>query len=168
MEMKNELGYYNIEMEKSLPYATINAIECNRRLNTIGNHSSDTSNKHVAYNSCFNIVGESDNNPFRVFVTEKTWKAVRSKVSPIFLDSDLMFNAFQRLGFLFENEINLSGISYVDKVDHINEYMRDYTMDSIVSIYNDQYSAIEHNYNRFHSEDLKNIFVNHIRDKLKI
>ena len=167
-EMTKTLGFYNPVMEQTLPYITSNAEKCNQELNTINDHSSDISNKHIAYNSYFNIVGESDNDPNKVFITEKTWKAIRSKVVPVFLNSDYMFNAMSTLGFTVVNEINISGVNFVDKVSHINKYMKDCTIDDISKLYAKQYTNVNNNFEHFYSSALKNIFVTYIRDKLKI
>lgn len=166
-EMKKTLDYYDKTIEESLPYETENSILCNKQLNTFDDLTNDHSNRHIAYDSCFNITGETDIEEGYVFVTEKTWKAVRSYVIPIFLESSDTFNSLKELGFDFENEINIK-TDFMSKINHIEECMIKYTLEDSIKYHKSQISIIKSNMNRFYDDKLKNIFISHIKDKLKL
>ena len=167
-DMYNAIGKYDKSIEAGLPFATANTLECNIKLNTIGSRTNDHSNKHIAYNSYFNVTGETNITPGRVFLTEKTWKAVRSNVIPIFLESSSTFNALERLSFSFDNIINIKTDDYLSKVNHINQCMGAMSISGAKSFYDTQIPRIEQNVSRFYDTNLAKLFKDHICDKLKI
>lgn len=167
-DMRKTIGIYDKTIEGGLPFITHNAYECNKKLNTIGSLTNDHSNKHIAYNSYFNIIGETDNTVGRVFLTEKTWKAVRSGVLPIFMEYGNAFDALERIGFDFENEINIKNVNYIDKVSHIKKCMDTNVMNNAKMIYNNTLHQIENNIKRFSDDNLINLFTKHIRNKLNV
>jgi len=166
-EMKKWLGKEDKTIEESIPYESENSILCNQQLNTFDDLTNDHSNRHIAYDSCFNITGETDIEKGYVFVTEKTWKAVRSSVIPIFLESSDTFDSLSELGFNFENEINIK-TDFMSKINHIEECMVKYTLEDSIKYHRSHMSVIKINMSRFYDDKLKNIFVSHIKDKLKL
>lgn len=167
-DMNEVIGTYDNSIEQGLPFITQNALICNQESNTVGNLTNDHSNKHIAYNSYFNITGETDNTSGRVFLTEKTWKAVRSGVIPLFLESGSIFGALEKVGFNFENEINIKDVNFIDKVVHIKKCMQTYDMHKSYKLYNNELPNIKKNKERFYDIELQNIFINHVRRKLNL
>lgn len=167
-DMQNTIGVYDTTIEQGLPFITHNAQVCNDQLRTTKSYTNDHSNKHIAYNACFNITGETDIESNNVFLTEKTWKAVRSGVIPIFLESDSTFDALERIGFNFENEINIKNVGYLKKLTHTSACMKTYNMDKSNEVYSKLLPQINKNIERFYSNSLINIFTEQIRDKLKV
>lgn len=167
-DMREAIGTYDNSIEQGLPFITQNALICNKELNTVGSLTNDHSNKHIAYNSYFNITGETDNTFGRVFLTEKTWKAIRSGVIPIFLESCSTFDALERIGFNFDNAVNIKAVSYLDKIEHIRKCMSELSMQDSKNIYSAELQYIKQNQAMFYDTKLLNIFRNHIRDKLAV
>ena len=167
-DMRSTIGNINKTIEQDLPFITHNARICNEQLNTTNSYINDHSNKHIAYDSYFNITGETNIEPNKVFLTEKTWKAVRSGVIPIFLESNSTFNALAKIGFKFDNEINAKNLSYIGKIDHIKKYMKNLSIDKSCNIYTKELPNIKKNIEWFNSNALNSIFTSHIRSKLNL
>lgn len=167
-EMHATIGSYNNTVEADLPFITNNALLCNNKLNTLRSLTNDHSDKHIAYNSYFNITGETDNTPDKVFLTEKTWKAVRSGVMPVFLEAGDIFTSLEHLGFKFDNAINIKNVEYLNKIEHIRKCMSELSMQDSKNIYASELSNIKQNRDMFYDDKILNIFKNHIRDKLAV
>jgi len=165
--MKHIIGKYDTEIEKNIPFATPSASTCNEINNTLNKKIIDNTNQHTAYNSYINVVGESDISIGKVFLTEKTWKAVRSRCIPVFFDP--AFNVvLKKVGFNFDNEVNAVKLNYLNKIEHLNNFMSTRTLLDVEKIYTSQQSTIEQNVNYFYSDALKKMFAQHLRDKLKL
>jgi len=165
-DMLTTIGDYYPEIEETLPFITDNAHKCNLQLNTLGDLINDHSNKHIAYNAYFNVTGETDNTPGKIFVTEKTWKAVRSGTLPIFLDID-SFDYMAKLGFNFENEINIKK-TYLDKVRHLKDCFKNISMLDAKDVYQRNLSTVKENIKLYHSNHLLNKFIDQIYAKLDL
>lgn len=165
VNMKTVIGSYDKTIEEGLPFITNNALLCNKQLTHPTDH---LNNKHIAYNAYFNITGESNIVPNKVFLTEKTWKAVFSGVVPIFLESNSTFDALERIGFEFVNAVNIKNVGYLGKIAHINACVKTYDMHKTNRFYSKLLPQINKNIERFYSNALINIFTEHIRDKLKV
>jgi len=165
-DMMNILGVYDKNIECTIPFATKNAVICNNLNNTTDKESIDFTNKHVAYESCINVVGESDITQNKVFVSEKTWKSIRSGCIPVFFNPQ--FNeVLNKLGFDTSNKFNTK-LTYLDKIQHIKSFMSTDTLSSVIKDYNAQVKTVIHNVDYFYSDKLKNLFIRHLRDKLHL
>jgi hypothetical protein len=170
VDMKSVLGHYDNAVEKVLPFETHNSFVSNCKLgphNEVMPNDINT-NAHIAYDSYFNVTGESILTAGKVFLTEKTWKAVRSAVIPVFLETNDIFNSFERLGFKFDNAVNIKAVSYLDKIEHIRKCMSELSMQDSKNIYSSELQYIKQNQAMFYDTKLLNIFRNHVRDKLAV
>ena len=125
----------------------------------------DWTNEHPAYASMFNILGESVCDDEQVFYTEKTWKAIRSRCLHINLGCQKANYYFRKLGFITDHDVDLS---LIDKVKWIKENMQKWSWEQSQDIYCRHADAIEHNYHRFYSEDLKDFFASYLKEKLQL
>ena len=164
-DMEDMLGYYEGDIERTIPFITNNANAYN---NSIGKTSFiDFTNKHIAYASYVNVVGESDITAGKVFLTEKTWKAVRSGCIPVFFNPEYNI-ILKQVGFNFDNEINTIKSNYLDKINHLDNFMSSHSLDDVKKLHTSQRNAIKSNVDYFYSKDLKKLFNDHLRDKLNI
>jgi hypothetical protein len=125
----------------------------------------DWTNAHPAYASMFNILGESVCDDEQVFYTEKTWKAIRSRCLHINLGCQKANYYFRKLGFATDHDVDLS---LIDKVKWIKDNMQKWSWEQSQDIYYRHVDVIEHNYHRFYSKDLKDLFANYVKEKLQL
>ena len=82
---------------------------------------------------------------------------------------DPAFNVvLKKVGFNFDNEVNAVKLNYLNKIEHLNNFMSTRTLLDVEKIYTSQQSTIEQNVNYFYSDALKKMFAQHLRDKLKL
>lgn len=125
----------------------------------------DWSNAHPAYASIFNITGESTCEDYQVFLTEKTWKSIRSQCLTINLGSQYTNHYLQRLGFDTTQDVDLP---LKDKVQWICDKMATLTLSEAQDQLENCRDLIVHNYERFYSQDLINLFRDYLKDRLDI
>jgi len=125
----------------------------------------DYHNQHPAYNACFNITGESSCDENQIFITEKTWKTIRSYCMPLLLGNPGTSAALAKLGF--EIKYN-NDSSIIAAVDNIVDCMKSWDSDTVQDIYHANQELLTYNYNRFYSTDLKLLFKNYIQQRLEI
>ena len=153
VDLMSDLPFYHAHAKDNFSSPGINSFEV------------DWTNKHPAYASMFNILGESVCDDEQVFYSEKTWKAIRSRCIHVNLGCQKANYYFRKLGFITDYDVDLP---LIDKVKWIKENMQKWSWEQSLDIYNGYTDAIEHNYHRFYSESLKDLFANYLKEKLKL
>lgn len=168
--MKSNLGYIDKSIENFAPFmskALVNDHLHNR--NRDGMHGTNQiNNSHLAYSACFNIPGETSMASKEGFLTEKTWKSITAGSLPLYYETPEYGTILERLGFRVHNEINAKGLKFEDKINHIVKCMQTYSFDDIHDIYQHHIDDTHHNIETFYSIELKELFTNHVMDKLKL
>lgn len=153
------------DLSADLPFFHAHALDPFARSLPADRSRVDWSNAHEAYRAVYNITGESTCEDQQIFFTEKTWKSIRSRCLTINLGSGHANQYLSRLGFLTDHDIDLP---LPDKVKWISERMATMTMTDALDQYQRYQHVIEHNFQRFYSEDLLRLFRGYLRDRLKI
>jgi hypothetical protein len=168
--MKSNLGYIDKSIENFAPFtsnALVNDPLHTRFVNDV-NTNNDSNNSHLAYSACFNIPGETSMDAKNGFITEKTWKAITAGSLPLYYETPEYGTILERLGFRVHNEINVKDLEFDDKINHIVKCMQTYSFDDIHDIYQHHIDDTHHNIETFYSTELKELFTNHVMDKLKL
>jgi hypothetical protein len=156
-----------VDLLANVPYASAPAMD-DYYNNARGNvNEVDYTNRHNAYASMINITGESDTNSEQVFLSEKTWKPLRSGCLTMTLGNDQTVTTLKRLGFAVPELVDPE-LPLIEKIHYIADKMSLWTYDDCCTIYNDNRREIDHNQSWFYSSDLKQQFVNQIKHKLEI
>jgi hypothetical protein len=130
-------------------------------------NSADYTNQHPAYSAMFNITGESNTHPDQVFLSEKTWKAIRSRCLTMSLGNNGTVDCLQRLGFELPREVDPE-LSLLEKIQFIVHRMQSWDIEKCSIIYKKHINTINHNVDRFAGPELKTFFTNQIKEKLAI
>ena len=120
-------------------------------------------NQHPAYNAVFNINGESSNQDDVIFLTEKTYKAIRSQCMLLTLGNPGTKQALTRLGFDLPWDKDLP---LIEKINWLTDLIKNNTIQDCQAIYRVNLPCIEHNYHRFYSDELRKIFRDHVCEQL--
>jgi len=131
------------------------------------NYHVDFTNQHNAYAAMINITGESNTDPDHVFLSEKTWKPIRSRCLTMSLGNDQTVTILNKLGFHIPESVDPE-LPLMEKISDIVQKMSLWSFDDCCTIYNAHSEALEHNQNWFYSQALKQQFVNQIKIKLEI
>jgi len=127
----------------------------------------DFTNQHNAYSAMINITGESNIDADHVFLSEKTWKPIRSGCLTMTLGNNQTVTMLNRLGFEIPDSVDPE-LPLMEKIHYIADKMSSWTYDDCCTIYNDNRREIDHNQSWFYSSELKHQFVNQIKHKLEI
>jgi hypothetical protein len=168
--MKSNLGYVDKSIENFAPFmskALVNHDLHTRFVDGIVS-SNKSNNSHLAYSACFNIPGETSIDAKEGFITEKTWKVITAGSLPLYYETPEYGTILERLGFRVHNEINVKDLKFDDKINHIIKCMQTYSFDDIHDIYQHHIDDTHHNIETFYSTELKELFTNHVMDKLKL
>jgi hypothetical protein len=172
--MKSNLGYIDKSIENVAPFmskALVNNHLHDRFIDIDGVNNwlgCSCNNSHLAYSACFNIPGETSMDAKEGFITEKTWKAITAGSLPLYYESPEHGTILERLGFRVHNEINVKDLKFDDKINHIVRCMQTYSFDDIHDIYQHHIDDTHHNIETFYSTELKELFANHVMDKLEL
>ena len=126
----------------------------------------DYSNRHPAYQAIINITGESGFEPDQVFITEKTWKPIRSKCLIINYGNAHTVDVLKRFGFQSNQLLNQND-NIVNQAEMIADQMQLYSYEDCCKIYQHSSEILQHNMERFYGDDVVNMFVTHIENQLK-
>ena len=127
----------------------------------------DFTNQHNAYLAMINITGESNIDTNHVFLSEKTWKPIRSRCLTMCLGNDHSVSVLNKLGFHIPESVDPE-LPLMEKISNIVQKMSLWSFDDCCTIYNDHCESLEHNQRWFYSNTLKQQFVDQIKLKLEI
>jgi len=173
----NQLGFIKSQMAKTLghtidlmadiPFISQSALDEYQEIfkQYPENSSGDHTNQHLAYSAMINITGESNTDADQVFITEKTWKAIRSRCLTMTLGNDGTVSALNKLGFELPGEVDPE-LPLLEKIEFIVDRIKLWDIEYCSIMYKKHIDSIEHNYDRFCSQALKNVFVDQIKEKL--
>jgi hypothetical protein len=132
--------------------------------NDVGN-GGDHNINHPAYSAVFNITGETSVESDQIFVSEKTWKPIRSMSLPLCLGNPNTNAMLQRWGFETGHDQDLP---LLEKIHWISGLMRDWDHAECLKFYNHHEDVVKHNYYRLHDAGLLKQFRDYILSRLKL
>jgi hypothetical protein len=136
----------------NVPYTTKNATQTDEFF-----RKNDHTNKHNAYDCLFHLAGETDCSSDTVWLSEKTWKSIRSKCLTINYGDSGVPTCLQKLGFHVDTRYDPS-LEWFNKAEWIRDFFAEHDYDQCKKIYIDNYLDICYNFEYFNSETLKNVF----------
>lgn len=159
----------NIDVLTDLPYRSISADDSDDLLSfykssSVDQQIADYTNKHNAFNSMFNITGESNFDNDIVFFSEKTWKPIQSRCIMLNLGNPGATKCLQQLGFNINKDLD-PDLSVIEKIDHISNLMSKLTQADCQEIYQINSEMLDYNYQLFYSNTLLEYFVNYIHEQ---
>ena len=155
-----------IDITVDLPFASTMAKDRYYKSLTRNSTVVDYSNRHPAYQAMINITGESGFESDQVFITEKTWKPIRSKCLTITYGNEHTVDVLKRFGFQ-SNQLLDQDDNIVNKAQMIADQMQSYSYEDCCKIYQHSSKILQHNMERFYGDDVVNMFVTHIENQLK-
>jgi hypothetical protein len=162
---KKYLGF-EVDLYQDLPYCNQDVYDKFVEIfeQNAGN-GGDHSIQHPAYSAIFNITGETNADADQVFVSEKTWKPIRSMSLPLCLGNPQTNAMLQRWGFETGHDQDLP---VLEKIQWISNIMQHWDYAECLKFYNQHKDIVKHNYHRFHDNSLLNQFREYILPGLKL
>lgn len=159
--------YHACDLFLDVPFATPNAQDPTFGINAQVPfwNAGDHTNRHNAYNSYFYITGESSDKDHIVFLSEKTWKSFRSQCLTITYGNPSTNRALKMLGFSQDHDIDAE---CVIKAEWISRAMKSWNSHQCRELYHSNLAAIDHNFNRFYSQDIRHLFAKHVKCQLEL
>jgi hypothetical protein len=162
---KQYLGYAT-DLYQDIPYYSIGSQDkfVDIFANDAGN-GGDHNIDHPAYSAVFNITGETSVESDQIFISEKTWKPIRSMNLPLCLGNPNTNSMLQRWGFETGHDRDLP---FLEKIQWISTIMRDWDYAECLKFYNHHEDIVKHNYHRLHDAGLLKQFRDYILPRLKL
>jgi hypothetical protein len=155
-----------IDITVDLPFASIMAKDRYYKSLVCNPTIVDYSNQHPAYQAMINITGESGFESDQVFLTEKTWKPIRSKCLIINYGNEQTVDVLKRFGFHTNQLLDLDD-NIINKAQTIANQMQLHSYENCCKIYKDSSEILQNNLERFYGNDVVSMFVTHIENQLK-
>jgi hypothetical protein len=159
--------YTVVDLTSDIPYYTALGIDldyaehCRQNFYSPGDHT----NQHNAYSAYFYITGESNDNDNLIFLSEKTWKSFRSYCLPIMYGNIGSKRALEQLGFCLDYDMDENCLT---KASWIADCMHNWDLDYCENFYKQNIKIVQHNFDYFYSDQLKNKFLDYLKLKLEL